>query len=128
MGKYNDTTIRVFELTAYQFKNEIQEYFDEADQLSKPYLTIGIANKLGIHKDTMAGIRRGKSELFKGTHHQETLQWAHQKVEEYLAEMLFSKNVKQVTGSIFTLKSNFGWTDKQEIQLNTSGKINIKFE
>ena len=121
-------TQRILDLTEDEFTKEINEYFMLAEENDKPFLNIGLANHLNISKDAIHDIKAGRLKSFEGTYHKEVLEWASSKCEQYLSEKLFDKNAKSVTGAIFTLKCNYGWSEKQQIDLNHNGTINISFE
>lgn len=128
MRPLNKNTQRIFDMTEQELTDEIQLYFDDCDEKNKPYLNIGLANHLKLHKQTVYEIRNDKTKKFEGTHHKGVIEMAHQMIEQSLAERLFSPNAKTVTGSIFTLKSNFDWSEKQQIDMNHNGTINISFD
>lgn len=124
----NKNTQRVFDMTEDELIKEIEEYFDYCDKNGKPYLTIGLANHLKLHKQTMYDIRHDKTQTFLGTYHKDIFEMAHQRIEQHLGERLFDKNSKAVAGTIFALKCNFKWSEKQEIDINHNGNININFD
>lgn len=49
-----------------------------------------------------------------------TIKKAKQKIESYQEEFLFSG--KSVAGAIFSLKNNYAWNDKSEVDLNANVK------
>jgi hypothetical protein len=121
-------TKRILELTRSELINEINEYFDRCDKDTKPYLTIGLAQHLKVSKQLLVDIRADRVKAFVGFHHKETLILAQERIELYLAERLFDKDDKKVTSSIFTLKTNHGWHDRDKIDISNIQEIKINFK
>lgn len=121
-------TQRIFDMDEKTFQKEVDLYFTNCDKNGKTYLMISLANHLKLFKDTMYQIREDKLKCFVGTHHSDILKIACQLIESNLAEKLFDKTTKNIAGTIFALKCNFNWSEKQQIDLNHGGKINIKFD
>ncbi len=112
---------------AFETVEELQElidgYFDYCDELlrrdddgkvvsSKPYTMTGLARAIGVDRRTLLNYSH-KEDFFP------LIKAAKSRVEEYAEERLFGNT--QVAGSIFTLKNNHGWKDKQEIDHSGSG-------
>lgn len=121
-------TKRILEMNRSEFINEINEYFDKCDRDKKPYLTIGLAQHLKVNKQLFIDIKSDKTKAFTGLHHKETLTLAQERIELYLAERLFDKDDKKVTSSIFTLKTNHGWREKEIMDLTNIQEIKINFK
>lgn len=97
----------------------IQAYFDLCDEQKKPYTITGLANSLGIDRDTLRNYaKQGPySALIKN---------AKQKVEEMLEESLY--RLGNNSGVIFNLKNNYGWKDEQKVEVTNETptlKINV---
>lgn len=78
---------------------------------------IGMCLFLGLHKETLR-LYEKEEKYFA------TIKSAKHKIEKYLESELF-RGQGQVTGIIFNLKNNFGWVDKQEIEMEVDGKMQI---
>lgn len=96
-------------------KSAIKGYFDSDDahilvgenqdlKLFAPTVS-GLAYHLGMTTETLRAY--GEKEAFSAT-----VKRAKQKIEISLEKRLMGNNV---TGTIFNLKNNFGWKDKQEV-------------
>ncbi len=118
--------------TAEELQVIIDEYFDYCDNRAKkiinkdgqeymiidpaPYTMSGLARRLGMDRDTL--LRYSKKEEFYGT-----IREARDKVQEDVENrMMETKNEK---GAMFSLKNNFGWKDKSEVEEKHSGNITI---
>jgi len=90
-----------FETDAY-----ISAGFKDDEEIKQYAPTMaGLAMALGVDRKTLTNYSH-KDEYFPA------IKNARAKVEVALEQHLYTKNV---TGAIFNLKNNFGWTDKQEI-------------
>ena len=90
----------------------LNEYFETTEE-SKLTIT-GLCLALGLDKSTFYDYE--KREDYKEIVRQARL------IVENSYEISLRENGR--TGDIFALK-NFGWTDKQEIDTNTQGKVTI---
>lgn len=107
---------------ALKYKDEtelarlIEEYFDHCDDEDKPYTMSGLAYWLGIDRRTLInyGERDSFFALIKG---------AKDRVQAQLEENALNGK-GNATFTIFNLKNNYGWKDKQEIE-STENKITI---
>jgi hypothetical protein len=98
--------------TPEQMKKILNEYFETTEE-NKLTIT-GLCLALGLDKSTFYDYE--KREEFKEIVRQARL------IVENSYEISLRENGR--TGDIFALK-NFGWTDKQEIDTNTQGKVTI---
>lgn len=71
----------------------------------------GLALFLGVDRSTLHNYSK-KEEYFH------TIKNARTRIEAHLEKKLYGNNV---TGLIFNLKNNFGWKDKQDIDLTSKG-------
>jgi len=98
------------------------EYITSTIEQEKHLTFTGLCIALGVVKDTFNDYESGKYdtdlEVFSGP-----LKDLKQRVENYAEQKLFGNNP---TGAIFALK-NYGWKDKQEIESNISGNIEVTF-
>jgi hypothetical protein len=77
---------------------------------------MGLCRHIGILPETL-------SEYEKRDGYTATVKRAKKSIEEYAADQL-NRREGQVTGIIFNLKNNFGWTDKNVTELQ--GEVGIK--
>lgn len=89
------------------FEKKIEEYFNDCDKKGKPYTMSGLAYSLGMDRRSL--LNYSKDDKFFPT-----IKIARDRVETYVEEQLYGN--KQTAGVIFSLKNNFGWKDKQEIE------------
>jgi len=97
--------------------------FDGDKEIRKPYTMSGMSIFLDCDTDTineyMNGVYDDDNNKFSVT-----LKNARKKVENYAEEQLYSN--KNTAGIIFNLKNNFGWKDKQEVDMNISNiEVNL---
>jgi hypothetical protein len=97
---------------------DIDAYFEMCDEKDKPYTMSGLAIALDVDRKTITNYAN-REEFFP------TIKRARNKVENYLEEKLFGNNV---TGVIFNLKNNFGWRDKQDVEIAGKGGGPLKWE
>lgn len=121
-------TKRILEMDRYEFEKEVDSYFDRCDKDNKPYLIIGLAQHLKVSKQLLADIRADRVKAFLNNHHKETLILAQEKIELYIAERLFDKDDKKAVSSIFTLKSQHQWREKEIMDLTNIQEIKINFK
>jgi hypothetical protein len=99
-----------------EFNEKIEEYFLRQDAQDRPYTITGLALAVGMDRDRL--IQYENREPFY-----DTIKRAKQRVHEYVEERLFGGC--SATGVIFSLKNNFGWKDKTEVDqnLNVTGDV-----
>jgi len=89
----------------------------------KPFTVSGLAAYLETTRDTLMDYETKYGDEFS-----DTIKKAKQKIYAYTEESLFMKG--SATGAIFSLKNNYDWKDKKEIE--NSGElgfnINIGYE
>jgi len=99
-----------------QLRKVAKTYFDRCDREKIPYTMSGLASALHITRHTLTAYKQDEEygpevEMYKGI------------IEAQMEErMLTGQNA--ATPSIFSLKNNYGWKDKLEVETNTN--INIK--
>lgn len=103
----------------------VMELVEEKYQV-RPYTVTGLALFLDTTRRTLIDYEQGNYDTddIKFSH---AIKMAKTKVEQSLEEgILESKNP---TGGIFNLKNNFGWKDRNEVDITTKDKeINIDSE
>lgn len=89
----------------------INKYFEDCDKDDRPYTITGLANALGIDRDTLKNYsnRESFSALVKN---------AKLRVEQQIEERALSGK-HNATFSIFNLKVNYKWDDGQESNKET---------
>lgn len=108
---------------ALKYKDEtelarlIEEYFDDCDDKEKPYTMSGLAYWLGIDRATL--VRYGDRDSFANQ-----IKAAKDRVQAQLEENALSGK-GNATFTIFNLKNNYGWKDKQEIESTETKKVTI---
>lgn len=104
--------------TPEELANRIDEYFAKARKAERPYTISGLALYLGLSTETL----RRYENLYADTEYAEIIKLAKQKVEEYAEVSLYDN--KATSGAKFVLENNFGWSNKQDV--NMSGEITEK--
>ena len=98
-------------------QQKINKYFKECDKKGEPYTITGLALALDLDRKSINNYAKD-SEFFP------TIKKAKLKVENCLEKYLIAGG--NATGTIFNLKNNFDWSDKQQIE--HSGNVNNPFE
>ncbi|MEI4745892.1 terminase small subunit [Rhodococcus erythropolis] len=75
----------------------------------KPYTVSGLARALGIHRETL--INYGERDEFS-----DSVRAAYERCHEFAETQLYSRNS---SGASFSLKNNWGWKDRQEVDHTT---------
>lgn len=96
----------------------IMQYLEHCEVKDKPLTMSGLALWLGISRQTLVNYSY-RDDFF------DTISEARALVEADMEERMLA-NKSNATASIFSLKNNFKWTDKQEIEAkNTNVNQNI---
>lgn len=90
-----------------QLQSLIEAYLEHCYTKDKPLTMSGLALWLGISRQTLVNYSY-KEQFF------DTIKEARALVEADMEERMLG-NKSNATASIFSLKNNFGWTDKQEV-------------
>jgi len=122
--------------SAEQMQTAIDAYFAECDNriievqtedgqvigINKPapYTVCGLCLALDIDRDTLLNYEKHYEPEFFGT-----VKKAKLKVQQFAENHLYEG--KAPTGAIFSLKCNYNWQDKQEVDVNHKGQVNITF-
>lgn len=105
---------------AEELKQKIDEYFIECDKKELPYTISGLAYALKIDRRTLVNYSY-KESFFS------LLNEAKSKIQKQLEEnALKGKSNAQFT--MFNLKNNYGWQDKQEVEAKVDSSIDINIE
>ena len=86
----------------------INNYYADCENRDAPLTMSGLAEALDLSRQSL--VNYSKNELFF-----DTILKAKRKVEKDQAERLVGGK-GNATGIIFSLKNNYGWVDKQEIE------------
>ena len=123
MDNEDEKQIKVSKNRKYKNAEEMQvvidNYFDMCDNCRRPYTISGLARHLGITRKTLLEYQKKY-----GGEYGEIIEEAKTRIEEFVEACLFKNGI--ATGTIFNLKNNFGWNDKQEVE--HSGDVNVKLE
>lgn len=92
----------------------IEEYFDRCDEKIEPYTMAGLAYYLGIDRRTL--LNYSKEDRFFPT-----IKKARSRIEAFNEGQLYLN--KHTAGVIFNLKNNFGWTDKQDVEVHQTEEV-----
>lgn len=93
-----------------QMQTMIDDYFDVKKEQSEPFTITGLALWLGFES------RQSIYDYEKHGEYSYTIKRARLRIENFAEKKLYTTTP---AGAIFALK-NFGWRDKQEIELNTN--------
>lgn len=104
---------------AEEMKALVDNYFNMCDTIRRPYTVSGLARHLGLTRKTLLEYQKKY-----GGEYAEVIEDAKTRIEEFVEACLFKSGI--ATGTIFNLKNNFGWNDKQEVE--HSGDVNVKLE
>ena len=99
-----------------QLQSLIEAYLEHCQVKDKPLTMSGLALWLGIHRSTL--VNYSYNDRFF-----DTIKEARALVEADMEERMLG-NKSNATASIFSLKNNFGWTDKQEVN-STNTNVNV---
>jgi len=101
--------------TPEELEKRIEEYFDEQERQEKPPTVSGLGWWIGIDRNHL--LQYAKSEDPERQRWSGPIRAAYRRIEGYLESQL-CKQTGQVAGVQFVLKNNFGWQDRQEIELS----------
>lgn len=118
--------------TPEELENKIEEYFKYAKD-NKEHITItGLAWYLDCNRQTLLNYENSlENDRLKSVsddvkvRYVDAIKRAKQRIEMEYEQALFNKS--SVVGAIFTLKNNFGWVDKQEVE-QTNKTIEVTLE
>ena len=111
-----------------ELEKRIEEYFQEQERQEKPLTVSGLAWWLGIDRSNLLQYAKDDgngADARKPWHYAIRAAW--RRVEAYLEEQLY-KQTGQVAGIQFGLKNNYGWQDRQEIELSAQRVENLSDE
>lgn len=114
--------------TAEELEKKIALYFESCYEVwedgtkkkIKPYTITWLANFLDTNRQTLVNYENKDDKFF------DTIKRAKGKVEEDIETWALTNGLNP-TASIFNLKNNFGWVDKQEVQ-STNTNISLEVE
>lgn len=105
--------------TAKQLQEKIDEYFKYCDENNKPYTITGLAVFLDVDREVIF-YNENKDEFHN------TIKKAKERILLNNEENLTAGKYN-VTFGIFSLKNNFGWTEKQDINVNANANLNNSY-
>lgn len=97
-----------------EFGRTAARYFAGCDEAEKPYTMAGLASALGMSRSALC--EYGHKEGFG-----DTVKAAREKVHEQIEGLLYSGS--GCTGAIFSLKNNFGWKDRHEVDVGMDADL-----
>lgn len=117
--------------TPEELEKRIEEYFKYAkDNMEVPTVS-GLAWYLGTNRQCLLRYQEEDDDLLRSVPDdvkcmfRDTVKQAKARIEAGYEQALFSKN--SAVGAIFTLKNNYGWVDKQEVE-QTNKTIEVTLE
>lgn len=117
--------------TPEELEKRIEEYFKYAkDNMEVPTVS-GLAWYLGTNRQCLLRYQEEDNNLLKSVPDdvkcmfRDTVKQAKARIEAGYEQALFNKN--SAVGAIFTLKNNYGWVDKQEVE-QTNKTIEVTLE
>ena len=93
----------------------IEDCWEECKKLDKPFTISRLAVMLNTDRKTLVNYAH-RDEFFP------SIKKARSMAEAYTEDHMYSG--KAVAGAIFSAKNNYGWVDKQEIEMSGSVDIN----
>lgn len=118
--------------TPEELEERIQEYYKWAEENNRHITMSGLAWYLGCSRQTLLNYENSlENDWLKRVsddvkvRYVDSIKRAKQRIEMEYEEGLFNKN--SVVGTIFTLKNNYSWVDKQEIE-QTNKTIEVTLE
>ena len=91
-----------------EFEKKCSEYFNYCTKNHLPVGVCGLASFLDIDRSTLYRYEKNYPDTFGPI-----IKQARAKIEAYLEMCLYGKNV---TGTIFNLKNNFGWAEREKVE------------
>ena len=117
--------------TPEDLSKRIEEYFQYAKDNNEVPTVSGLAWFLDTNRQCLLRYQEDDNELLKSVDDdvkvafRDTIKRAKARIEAGYEQTLFSKN--SAVGAIFTLKNNYGWVDKQEVE-QTNKTIEVTLE
>ena len=100
--------------TVKELQGKIDKYFESCKKENRPLTITGLALALDTSRKVL--LEYEEREEFSNA-----IKKAKLMCENYAEEFLFTS--RQVAGTIFNLKNNYGWKDKQDVE--HSGEMNV---
>lgn len=91
-----------------EFELKCSEYFEYCNKKKFPPGICGLASFLGIDRSTLNRWEKNYPDTYGIV-----IKRARAEIESYLEMCLHGKNV---TGTIFNLKNNFGWAEREKVE------------
>jgi len=105
-----------------EMQRMIDAYFAECDEKGEPYTITGLALALGTTRETLLDYENAESRRAFS----DTVKKAKMRCQHYAEKRLF--DAKNPVGIIFNLKNNYGWRDRQDVELTGKDGGPITFE
>lgn len=108
--------------TAEELKEKVEEYFFVAYKNHRAYTMSGLALWLGLSTQTL----RNYEKCYGDTEYADIIKFAKQRVEEYAENALYETG--KTSGAKFVLQNNFGWAEKQDVNVAADVNQVVKLE
>jgi len=107
--------------TKEELQQAVDQYFAECEEQEKPCTVTGLAAALKTSRQTLINYQNREE-------YAEVINDAKRRIEAFAEEQLFTG--RALAGVIFSLKNNYGWTDRQQVEYSgpNGGPINVKAE
>ena len=131
MGKVNKGGRPLKFKTPEELESRIEEYFEYAKDNKEVPTVSGLAWFLDTNRQCLLRYQEDDNELLKSVPDdvkvlfRDAIKRAKARIEAGYEQTLFNKN--SAVGGIFTLKNNYGWVDKQEVE-QTNRTIEVTLE
>lgn len=102
--------------TVEDLDEKIEAYFSECKETDKPMTITGLALALDTTRETILDYEDRKE-------FSDTIKRAKLRCQEYTENYLYTG--KNATGAIFSLKNNYGWVDRTEVDNNVNVGVQI---
>lgn len=129
---HNKSRIKLYKLysTSEQLQNTINEYFNNKDKQKKPYTLTGLYLALGLDNETFNNYIRMFDNLKNENEKKEyeyfaIIKNAKEKILESHETQLLAGTGSTV-GTIFYMKNNYNYKDKNETDINLTTSYNIQ--
>ena len=117
--------------TPEELQEKIDKYYEWAKDNKKHITITGLAWFLDTNRQTLLNYENDSSDLYKNIDDDvkvkfiDTIKRAKARIEMECEEGLYNKN--SVVGTIFALKNNYGYVDKQEV-VQKNENIEVRLE
>ena len=108
-----------------KLQTDIDNYFQQCAESKTPLTIYGLADALGIHRDTLHAYENEYAQINHFKPFSDVIKRAKQRIITSVIQKLLTPG-QATTGAIFWLKNAADWADKQEV--DTKHTITIRIE